>query len=111
MYRVPTLKHLSGEAISRSRMLENLNQSQGLIFSPRVMLKLIECGMNRNDAYDLVQNLSMRTFESKENFKQICTNNEKIKSKIKNKDLDEIFDYNYYLRFTKEQFNSIGWKT
>ena len=102
---------ISGMTIDRDRMLENLNQSQGLIFSPRVMLKLIECGMNRNDAYDLVQNLSMRTFESKENFKQICTNNEKIKSKIKNTDLDEIFDYNYYLRFTKEQFNSIGWKT
>ena len=102
---------ISGMTIDRDRMLENLNQSQGLIFSPRVMLKLIECGMNRNDAYDLVQNLSMRTFESKENFKQICTNNEKIKSKIKNKELDEIFDYNYYLRFTKEQFNSIGWKT
>ena len=102
---------ISGMTIDRDRMLENLNQSQGLIFSPRVMLKLIECGMNRNDAYDLVQNLSMRTFESKENFKQICANNEKIKSKIKNKDLDEIFDYNYYLRFTKEQFNSIGWKT
>ena len=102
---------ISGMTIDRDRMLENLNQSQGLIFSPRVMLKLIECGMSRNDAYDLVQNLSMRTFESKENFKQICTNNEKIKSKIKNKDLDEIFDYNYYLRFTKEQFNSIGWKT
>ena len=102
---------ISGMTIDRDSMLENLNQSQGLIFSPRVMLKLIECGMSRNDAYDLVQNLSMRTFESKENFKQICTNNEKIKSKIKNKDLDEIFDYNYYLRFTKEQFNSIGWKT
>ncbi len=102
---------ISGMTIDRDKMLENLNQSQGLIFSPRVMLKLIECGMNRNDAYDLVQNLSMRTFESKENFKQICANNEKIKSKINNKDLDEIFDYNYYLRFTKEQFNSIGWKT
>ena len=102
---------ISGMTIDRDRMLENLNQSQGLIFSPRVMLKLIECGMNRNDAYDLVQNLSMRTFESKENFKQMCTNNEKIKSKINNKDLDEIFNYDYYLRFTKEQFNSIGWKT
>ena len=102
---------ISGMTIDRDRMLENLNQSQGLIFSPRVMLKLIECGMNRNDSYDLVQNLSIRTFESKENFKQMCTNNEKIKSKINNKDLDEIFNYDYYLRFTKEQFNSIGWKT
>jgi adenylosuccinate lyase len=102
---------ISGMTIDKDSMLENLNKSQGLIFSPRVMLKLIESGMNRNDAYDLVQNLSMRTFESKENFKQICTNNEIIKSKIRNKDLDEIFNYNYYLRFTKEQFNSIGWKT
>ena len=101
---------ISGMTIDKERMLENLNQSQGLVFSPRVMLKLIESGMNRNDAYDLVQNLSMRTFKSKENFKQICSNNEIIKSKIRNKDLDEIFDYNYYLRFTKEQFNSIGWK-
>ena len=101
---------ISGMTIDKDRMLENLNQSQGLVFSPRVMLKLIESGMNRNDAYDLVQDLSMRTFESKEHFKQICRNNEIIKSKISNKDLNEIFDYNYYLRFTKEQFNSIGWK-
>ena len=101
---------ISGMTIDKDRMLENLNQSQGLVFSPRVMLKLIESGMNRNDAYDLIQDLSMRTFESKEHFKQICSNNEIIKSKISNKDLDEIFDYNYYLRFTKEQFNSIGWK-
>tara|TARA_B100000745_G_scaffold293967_1_gene236412 strand:+ start:1384 stop:2688 length:1305 start_codon:yes stop_codon:yes gene_type:complete len=101
---------ISGMTIDKDRMLENLNQSQGLVFSPRVMLKLIESGMNRNDAYDLVQDLSMRTFESKEHFKQICSNNEIIKSKISNKDLNEIFDYNYYLRFTKEQFNSIGWK-
>ena len=101
---------ISGMTIDKDRMLENLNQSQGLVFSPRVMLKLIESGMNRNAAYDLVQNLSMRTFKSKENFKQICSNNEIIKSKISNKDLNEIFDYNYYLRFTKEQFNSIGWK-
>ena len=101
---------ISGMTIDKERMLENLNQSQGLVFSPRVMLKLIESGMNRNDAYDLVQDLSMRTFESKEHFKQICRNNEIIKSKISNKDLNEIFDYNYYLRFTKEQFNSIGWK-
>ena len=101
---------ISGMTIDKDRMLENLNQSQGLVFSPRVMLKLIDSGMNRNDAYDLVQDLSMRTFESKEHFKQICSNNEIIKSKISNKDLNEIFDYNYYLRFTKEQFNSIGWK-
>ena len=101
---------ISGMTIDKDRMLENLDQSQGLVFSPRVMLKLIESGMNRNDAYDLVQDLSMRTFESKEHFKQICSNNEIIKSKISNKDLNEIFDYNYYLRFTKEQFNSIGWK-
>ena len=101
---------ISGMTIDKERMLENLNQSQGLVFSPRIMLKLIESGMNRNDAYDLVQDLSMRTFESKEHFKQICRNNEIIKSKISNKDLNEIFDYNYYLRFTKEQFNSIGWK-
>ena len=101
---------ISGMTIDKDRMLENLNQSQGLVFSPRVMLKLIESGMNRNDAYDLIQDLSMRTFESKEHFKQICSNNEIIKSKISNKDLNEIFDYNYYLRFTKEQFNSIGWK-
>ena len=111
MILVMGLLLVSCSEIQKNRMLENLNQSQGLIFSPRVMLKLIESGMNRNDAYDLVQDLSMRTFESKESFKQICANNEKIKTKIKNKDLDEIFDYNYYLRFTKEQFNSIGWKT
>ena len=45
-------------------MLRNLNATHGLVFSQRVMLKLIDKGLNREDAYDRVQPRAMRAIAS-----------------------------------------------
>ena len=45
-------------------MLRNLDNSNG-IFSPRIMLKLVESGIDKNEAYDLVQTMSMEVLENK----------------------------------------------
>ena len=95
--------------INREKMLENLDKAKGLIFSPRVMLKIIEAGMDKNEAYDLLQSLSMECINSGINLRDLCLQNEIIKSKLSISEISEIFDYKFYLRFTKQQFNSLGW--
>ena len=90
-------------------MLENLDKAKGLIFSPRVMLKIIEAGMDKSEAYDLVQSLSMECLSSGTNLEDLCLQNNIIKSMMTNNEISEIFDYKFYLRFTKHQFNSLGW--
>tara|TARA_B100001173_G_scaffold156126_1_gene135274 strand:- start:994 stop:1944 length:951 start_codon:yes stop_codon:yes gene_type:complete len=101
---------ISGLEINRENMLKNLNDSKGLIFSPRIMLKLIENGLDRNQAYDLVQSLSMEVLEENKDLKDLCLNNEVVSSLISKKEIIEIFDYEFYLRFTKDQFKELGWK-
>ncbi|MQF84696.1 MAG: adenylosuccinate lyase [SAR202 cluster bacterium] len=101
---------ISGLEIKRDNMLRNLDNSNGLIFSPRIMLKLVESGIDKNEAYDLVQTMSMEVLENKKNLKDLCIQNKVISSLISEKEISEIFDYDFYLRFTKEQFRSLGWK-
>ena len=48
--------------------------------------------------------------ENKKNLKDLCIQNKIISSLISEKEISEIFDYDFYLRFTKEQFRSLGWK-
>ena len=91
-------------------MLENLNKANGLIFSPRVMLKLIESGLDKNKSYDLVQSLSMQSADENINLENLCLENEVISSILSKEEILEIFDFEFYLRYTKEQFISLGWK-
>ena len=71
------------------------------------MLKLVESGIDKNEAYDLVQTMSMEVLENKKNLKDLCIQNKVISSLISEKEISEIFDYDFYLRFTKEQFRSL----
>ena len=96
--------------VNRDKMLENLNKANGLIFSPRVMLKLIESGLDKNKSYDLVQSLSMKSADKNINLETLCLENEVISNRLSKEEILEIFDFEFYLRYTKQQFISLGWK-
>ena len=46
---------IGGMIVHTDQMMRNLEMTRGLVFSPRVMLALVEAGMDRKNAYDLVQ--------------------------------------------------------
>lgn len=50
-----TAEIIEGLVVYPERMLANLNMSGGLIFSQRILLALVDGGMDRQDAYKLVQ--------------------------------------------------------
>ena len=74
------------------------------------MLKLIESGLDKNKSYDLVQSLSMKSADENINLENLCLENEVISSILSKEEILEIFDFEFYLRYTKEQFISLGWK-
>jgi adenylosuccinate lyase len=59
---------VEGMRVYPDRMLENLEQSHGLVFSQGVLLGLVEAGLTRDDAYRLVQRAAMRTWEQRRPF-------------------------------------------
>jgi len=99
---------LTGLVVYPENMLVNLVKTKGLIFSQRVLLVLMQKGLKRTVAYDLVQKAAMRAFKEKINFKEAILEDKKIASYLSKKELEEIFDLNYYLRYIDKIFRKVG---
>ena len=81
-----------------NKMLKNLNITNGLIFSQRVMLELTKHGFSREKAYKIVQKHAQNTWKKNTSFYDNLINDSLINKKISNKDLKRIFDINYHTK-------------
>ncbi len=89
---------LKGLHVYPERMHENLNRSYGLYNSQRVLLKLIEKGMSRENAYQFVQKNAMHSWEQKKDFKEPLKQDKEIKKYLSSDEIDKLFDLSYYLK-------------
>lgn len=76
-------------------MKRNMDRTFGLIYSQQVMLKLIEKGMSREQAYDTVQPRAMQAWEEQRSFRAIVEEDATVSSTLSKEELDECFDYRY----------------
>jgi len=90
------------------RMMQNLESTRGLVFSPRVMLLLVEKGVGRTDAYDAVQRNSMRSWDEELDFRELVKNDPVVSSKVSAEDLDDLFDYDFYLGHVDHIYSRVG---
>lgn len=102
---------VDGMAVHPDRMMKNLELTRGLVFSPRVMLALVEAGMDRKQAYELVQAHSMKAWETGGDFRQAVAADPRITGLIPPPILSALFDYAYFLRHVDHTFNRLGFKT
>lgn len=84
--------------IDEQQMMNNINLTQGVVFSQRVLSTLIEKGLSREESYDLVQPLAIKAWEDKTPFIDLLKNNESIINKISNEELESLFDVKYFLK-------------
>jgi adenylosuccinate lyase len=89
-------------------MKRNMDSTLGLIYSQRVLLALIDKGMAREAAYDLVQPCAMEAWENQTHFRTIVEANETITSHLSKEELDDCFDYNHHLQQVDMIFNRLG---
>jgi adenylosuccinate lyase len=92
-----TIRILRGLEVHKDRMLENLNSGGGIVFSGRVLLTLVESGMNRDDAYRVVQDAAMRAWQSEAGFRELLSRDEVVRKRLGD-ELDTLFDPAYALR-------------
>ncbi|GEL37522.1 adenylosuccinate lyase [Lacticaseibacillus paracasei subsp. tolerans] len=90
------------------RMKANMNLTHGLIYSQRVMLKLIEAGLSREQAYDLVQPKTAVAWDEHRAFRPLLEADPKITDRLSQADLDDAFDYHYHLKHVDEIFKRVG---
>jgi len=80
------------------KMQENLEITQGLIFSQPVLLQLVEKGLSREEAYTLVQSNAMRSWRERRSFKELLSDDERIRSYLTAEEIDNLFRSENFLK-------------
>lgn len=81
-----------------ARMKENMERTQGLIFSQSVLLALTNAGLSRDDAYKIVQTHAMAVHEGKGSFRGLLEHDPAVQKKLDKAALDQIFEYEHYIK-------------
>jgi len=99
---------MKGLLVYPHRMKRNLDLTRGLVFSQRIMLALINKGLSRQKAYELVQRNSMKAWKGRKNFLTLLKADPEVNSAISPDELEKLFDYQHYLQYVDEIFQRLG---
>ncbi len=93
--------------IHEKNMLKNTDKFGGIVFSQKVLLKLIEKGLTREDAYRLVQRNALNAFENDGDFRINLINDKEILKHLNPVEIDEIFNKKEFLKNINEIYKRI----
>ena len=94
--------------VHTENMQQNLELTQGLVFSQRVLIALIDKGLTRQKAYALVQQNAMKAWRQKTSFLSLLKSDTEITARLSNAELKAIFDYNFFLKHVDTIFKRLG---
>lgn len=89
-------------------MKRNMDRTFGLIYSGRVLLKLIDTGMSREAAYDLIQPKTAQAWDEQRPFRPLLEADPEITGRLSKEDLDDAFDYHWHLKHVDDIFKRVG---
>ena len=93
------VKLISDLIIYPENMKRNLNLTRGLVFSQTILLKLIDKGLTREEAYKAVQTAAMNVWsDSNKNLKDEILDSDEIKKYLSEKDINQIFNSDKMLK-------------
>ena len=99
---------MKGLRVYPEHMKENLEVTKGLVFSQRVMLALIDKGLSRQEAYEMVQRNAMKAWHERASFFQLLGGDPEVNQHLSKSELEGIFDYGYFVRHVDAVFERLG---
>ena len=98
-------KILRGLTVDETRVGHNINKTNGLVYSQRVLTYLLdELKLSREDAYAIVQENAMKTASSGVSFLDLLLSDERLKDTVDPQNIKNLFENDYYLRYVDEIF-------
>ena len=97
-----------GLQVYPENMRRNLELTQGLIFSHRVLLTLIDKGLSRQEAYKLVQENAMRAWKTRTPFLDLLCDDDEVARHLSRDELASLFDYEFYTQHVDDSFRRVG---
>ena len=95
---------MSGLRVYPERMWHNIELTRGLVFSQRTLIALLESGLSRERAYEIVQACAMRSWDESADFRDLLRQEPEVTSRLPGDALESIFDYDYYMRYVDDSF-------
>jgi len=99
---------MKGLQVYPENMRHNLEITQGLVFSQRVLIALIDKGLSRQKAYELVQRNAMKAWKQKASFLGLLKADAEITAQLSESELELLFDYSYFLNHVDKVFKRLG---
>ena len=97
-----------GLRVYPQRMWENIESTRGVVFSQRVLLALVEAGLSREKAYEVVQRAAMQSWDEALDFRQLVREEPEVVDRLPGAALEQLFDYSYYVAHVDETFARAG---
>lgn len=94
--------------VFEDNMKANINKTFGVIYSQRFMLKLIEKGLSREEAYDIVQPNAMYAWENKIDFMKLMKDNEVVKKYLSDEEIEDCFISMHHVKNVDIIFKRVG---
>ena len=95
---------VAGLVVHAERMRRNLDASHGLVFSHRLLLALVESGLERDDAYRLIQAHAMTAWQEERDFRGLVAADPRVADRV---DLDAVFDLDATVRHVDTVFDRL----
>ncbi len=90
-------------------MERNMNCYGGVVFSQRVLLALVAKGMNREEAYAIVQSCAHQAWNNPEgNFHDLVTKDSRITQLLSSEEIETCFDPQQHLKHLEEVYQRLG---
>ena len=89
-------------------MADNVNSTHGLVFSQGVLLALIETGMSRQAAYEVVHKHAMKAFNERVSLERLLSADPEVMSRLSSADLSAIFEPERHLRCIDTAYTRLG---
>ncbi|WP_258088353.1 adenylosuccinate lyase [Weissella fangxianensis] len=89
-------------------MEQNMGRTYGLIYSQRLLLKLVDAGLSREAAYDTVQPLTAESWDHQRQFRELVDADETIKANLTPAQIDDAFDYHWHLKHVDDIYKRLG---
>ena len=99
---------IDGMTVYPENMMRNLEMTRGLVFSQRVLTSLIEKGLGRSEAYEMVQKHALKAWHEGLDFRELLRGDPGVTKQIPTDELDVLFDIGFYLRHVDEIFQRLS---
>ncbi len=99
---------LGGLVVNEGKMKENIEKTLETWGSESLMLRLIDKGLTRDEAYQLVQQLSFRAMEEGRRLSEVANEDENVRNLLSSQEIEKCFDLKEHLRWIDDIFRRAG---